>query len=115
MRASIYDIARVDKIDSLIEKGIFKKESEIMNMQEIANKALPYFCNPRCLKRILDGDGTDSSICRKPNNLKLSPDNEKHCFIPLPTNFTMECKNRLFQIGLKENTLVNEYGFESSL
>ena len=82
MRASIYDIARVDRIDSLIEIGIFKKESEIMDMQEIVNAVLPHFYNPRCLQRISNGDGSDSFICRKPNNLKLSPYNTKHCFIP---------------------------------
>ena len=45
MRSSIYDIVRVDEIDSLIEKRIFKKETEIMDMQEIANTVLPHFCN----------------------------------------------------------------------
>ena len=46
VRASMYDIARVDMIDSLIEKGMFKKEIEIMNIQEIANTVLPHFFNP---------------------------------------------------------------------
>ena len=66
-----------------------------MDMEEIANSVLPHFCNPRCLPRISDGNGADSFICCEPNNLKLSPDNTKHCFIPLPTNFTMDCKKKI--------------------
>ena len=90
VRASINDIARVDKINLLLKKEY--KKNEIMDMQEISNTVHPHFCNARCLQRISDGDGPDSFICRKPNNLKLIPDNTKHCFIPLPTTFTMDCK-----------------------
>ena len=41
VRASMYDIARVENIDSLIAKGIFKKESEII----ICKKLQTLYCS----------------------------------------------------------------------
>ena len=58
--------------------------------------------NPRCVRRISDGDYPGDFICRKLNNLKLSPNDTKYLFINLPMNLTTYCKYILADIKLKE-------------
>ena len=65
------------------------------------------------MRQISVGDGPESFICCKPNNVKLSPDNTKHCFLNLPTNFSNDCKNILQRIGLMEQLENNEFDHES--
>ena len=113
VRASIIDIIRYDEIDAMIEKGIFTSFNDIFDIQEKARIILPHFCNKRCMRRISVGDGPESFVCRKPNNVKLSPDNTKHCFLNLPTNFSNDCKNILQRIGLMEQLENNEFDYES--
>ena len=68
----------------MIEKGIFTSFNDVFDIQEKARIMLPYFCNNKCMRRISDGDGPESFICRKPNNVKLLPENTKKCFLNLP-------------------------------
>ena len=110
--ASVCDIVPTKNVASLIEKGIMKKKHEYDEIVELSTNILAHFCSPRCLRRVSDGDGPDAFVCRKPNNLKLSPDNTKHCFLKLPMNLTSECKNILEDIKLKEVQEFNEFGFE---
>ena len=80
VRASISYVVRVDKIDYLIEKGIFQNYVNIFDIQDKVIIVLPHTYNPRCLRRISDGNGPECFVCRKPNNLKLSQDSTKHTF-----------------------------------
>ena len=65
------------------------------------------------LRRVGDGEGPENFKCCKPNNLKISPDNTRHCHIPLSTNHSLECIDKLVKIGLDDPILYNEYGVPS--
>ena len=54
-------------------------------------------------KRVDHDNKTTDFQCRKTNNLKMIPDNKKHCYGSLPNDHTPECIKRLAQIGLIKN------------
>ena len=51
---------------------------------------------------VASNGNTGDFQCRKINNLKMSPDNIKHCYIKLPNEHTPECLEKLIQIGIIE-------------
>ena len=91
VRASIVDIVRDDEVDRLVAEGILDRRTDIYEMQDLASSILSHHCNPRCLRRVSDRNGKATFLCRKPNNLKLSPDNTKHCYIPMRVKYSDEC------------------------
>ena len=66
------------------------------------------------MRLIGDGDGPENFKCRKPNNLRMSPDNTQPCHIPLPNNHSAECIEKLIKIGLAEPIVYNEMGVPSA-
>ena len=59
-----------------------------------------------------DGKPTDYR-CRKTNNLRVSPDNTKHCQIPIPNHHSEEVIQILQDVGMAEVQEVNEYGCQT--
>ena len=77
-------------------------------MVEDAGKILGRRCSPRCLAMVSPG----VFRCRKLNNVKVSTDNKKHAFKPLPNDYSLECLELLEKIGLIEPIQVSEVGYE---
>ena len=115
IRASIFDIVRSDEVADLINEGIFKEEDDIFELIENAEKFLPHRCNDACLVRRADG----TLRCRKIDNLRATPDNTSHQYIPLPNNYSVECLKVLDKIGLLEELDIDGDGnvkhFKSNL
>eukprot|EP00957_Ditylum_brightwellii_P189580 14430732-Ditylum_brightwellii.AAC.1 len=74
IRASIFDIVRPGEIDRFMEDGIFTHREDVANVYENAKTKI--------------------------DNLKASPDNAKHMFLPLPNDYSVPCINILEEIGL---------------
>lgn len=115
VRASVVDIIRYDEVDKLIEKGLIRSQEDLPMLQELGRNILSHRCSRRCLRRVIPGDGPDSFVCRKPNNLHISPDNTKNCYVDLPLNLTSQCKATLIKIGLCEEPEISEVGYEYAL
>lgn len=81
IRASVVDIIRSDEVQNLIDEGILDDYNDVYTIQDLAKGILAHRCSPRCLRRVGCGEGPENFKCRKPNNLKISPDNTQHCFI----------------------------------
>ena len=107
------DIVCSDEVHKLVDEGILDEYNDIYTIQDLARAILAHRCNPRCLRRVGDKDGTENFKCRNPNNLKISPDNTKHCFVPMPNNHSSECVETLVKIGLAEPVTYNEKGYPS--
>ena len=93
---------------SILDKVFSKVTRKFYDIEELAKEILTHGCNPRCLRRISDSDEPEAFVCRKPNNLKLSPDNTQHSYIPLPVKFDEECVKRFKDIGIIEPSTINE-------
>ena len=83
IRASVVDIVREDEVQGLVDSGILNEYTDIYELQELANSILAHKCGSRCMVRTGAGVGPENFRCKKPNNLKISPDNTKHCSIPI--------------------------------
>ena len=112
--AQICTIIPSDEANEHIRQGVFQSHKEVYDIEELAKEILTHGCNPRCLRRISDSDGPEAFVCRKPNNLKLSPDNTQHSYIPLPVKFDEECVKRFEDIGIVEPSTINEHGWCSN-
>ena len=97
----------------MVNKGILDDYSDIYKLQDLANEILAHHCTRRCLIRVGDGEGPENFKCRKPNNLKLSPDNTQHCYIPISRQPSPDCIQRLVQIGMADPIICNDKGFPS--
>ena len=113
IRASVGDIVRVNEVDRLIEEGIIESMNDLEGIQKDAETILRHRCSERCLRRISDGNGRDSFVCRKPNNFKMSTDNTRGILKPIKMQYTAECIERLATIGLAMPIQVNENNWES--
>jgi hypothetical protein len=115
IRASIFDIVRPDEIDRFMKDGIFTHREDVAKVHENAKKSLPHICNDACLVKKSDG----TFRCRKIDNLKASPDNTKHTFLPLPNDYSVACLKILEEIGLTKRLVIdndeNVIHFESTL
>ena len=114
VRASVVDLVRSEEVEDMIEKGLMKNVAEREDVIDLASSILAHVSSPRTVARIKPGDGPDAFVDRKPNNLLLSPDNTKHCYIPIGSNLTIECKEILQSINLMDKITVNQFGFEST-
>ncbi len=106
IRASIFDIVRPDEIQKFMDHGIFTHREDIEMVYENANKFLPHICNDACLVKKPDG----TFCCRKIDNLKASPDNTKHMFLPLPNDYSVPCLKILEDIGLTKKLNIDREG-----
>ena len=113
VRASVCDIVSFEEVDTLVEEGILNDFSDIYELQDLAEEILAHHCNARCVRRVGDGDGPENFKCRKPNNLIISPDNTKHCHIPLGNNFSAECIDKLIDIGMADPITYSNNGVPS--
>ncbi len=113
VRASVGDIVRGDEVQDLVDRGILKDKSDVFELQDLSNEILDHKCTRRCLMRKGDGDGPENYKCRKPNNLKISPDNTKHCHIPISRQPSPDCVDKLVEIGMAEPIVYNENGYPS--
>ena len=109
IRASVVDVVRTDEVNHLIEHGLLESMDDLKEVLDDAEKVLGHRCGPACLVR----DGPNSLKCKKLNNLIVSPDNTKHIFKDLPNQYSLECLERLVQIGLVENIIVSKDGYEA--
>ena len=115
VRASTVDIVRSDEVQGLIDKSILNNVAEHEEMIDLASSILAHISSPRTVARVKPGNGPDSFVDRKPNNLLLSPDNTKHCYIPIGSNLTFECKELLQKIGLMDKSLLINMSISLSL
>ena len=60
VRASYVDIVQYDKVESLLDKGIFSSYEDVFEIREKRCAVLPHRCNMRCLRRVSPGDGPES-------------------------------------------------------
>ena len=71
----------------MMENGSFTLFNDIFDIQQNTRIIFAHFCNKRCMRQNSDGDGPESFICHQPNNVKLSPENTKHCFFESTNKF----------------------------
>ena len=109
IRASVCDVVRVDEVDHMIEHGLLDSVVDLEEVVNDASKILGHRCSPACLVMVSPG----VHRCKKLNNLKVSPDNTKHIFKALPNQYSLECLDRLVQIGLVERIIVTKDGYEA--
>ena len=107
---SVIYIVRSDEIQDFVDDGIFKEYSDVFDLQELARKILSHNCTRRCMDRIGDKEGPEKFRCRKPNELIISPDNTKHCYLPMTRQPSPDCVEKLIEIGLVDNIEFNEWG-----
>ena len=110
IRASVAEIVRTDEVEQCINEGVFSSWEDLQTLQHRAANTLKHRCNPRCMRRVGDGDGPENFVCRKLNNLLLSKDNTKHALHPLPLKLAKECVEMLIRIGLANPFEINEFG-----
>ena len=91
IRASIYDIVRSDEVQHLIDDGIFISVDDHKDMQINAGDILPHICTVCCKAKVGNNGNPDDFQCRKKDNLKMSPDNTKYCYVSIPNEYTSEC------------------------
>ena len=113
IRASVVDIVRSDEVLSLIDEGLLDSHNDVYTIQDLASAILAHKCTPRCMRRVGHRGGPEDFQCQKLNNLKVSPDTTKHCFIPLPNNHSPDCVEKLVKIELADPILLNEFGVPS--
>ena len=87
IRVNVLDIVRPEKVDKFIEEGIFTDFNDIYTIYNNAKEFVPHRCNGACLTRKRNG----AFRCRKIDNLKASPDNTKHMYLPLPNYYSVPC------------------------
>ena len=86
IRASVCDIVRSEKVQHLIDDGIFKSVDDHRDIQRDAGDILSHICTARCKARV-DNNGTPDDLqYRKKDNLKISPDNTKIVMLVYPIN-----------------------------
>ena len=95
IRASICDIVKDYEIPRFVNEGVFDCDDDIYDVYENGVRFLPHKCNDACLVKKADG----TFRCRKVDNLRSSPDNTKHQFVPLPNDYTVPCLKILQRLG----------------
>ncbi len=59
--------------EEFIEEGLVEDLAEISETLEYAALILSHFCNDRCQIRVGSGDGPENFKCRKPHNVRDTP------------------------------------------
>jgi hypothetical protein len=98
IRADLGCIVRPDEAQSFVDNGILQSIYEIDDVIKDASTFLPHKCNERCQERI----SQEETRCRKPNYAKMSPDNTRDVYIPLPNDLPSEAVSRLLRNGLAQ-------------
>ena len=81
--ASVCDIARQSEVSQYIADGIFQSSEDKEEVDNNATTFLGHICNDTC--KVRNADGTFP--CRKIDNLKVSEDNTRYIFKPLPNYY----------------------------
>ena len=102
IKASPFDIITADNIQEFIEEGLVQDMSAISETSENAALILPHFCNDRCQIRIDSGDGPENFKCRKPHNVRDTPDCSSHQFVEMPFTFKPEFDQLMARLGFCE-------------
>ena len=111
VRASILEIVKSNEVEDLIKDGTFQCCEDYNEMLNDAIKFLPHECTSACQAKVVLG-GEKKYQCRKLDNLKISKDNTKHTYQALPNDISEDCKERLVQIGLAEESEVAHNGYK---
>jgi hypothetical protein len=109
IRASVCDVVRVDEVDHMVEHGLLNSVVDLDEVVKDASTVLGHRCSLACLVMVSPG----VYKCKKLNNLKVSHDNNKHTFKALPNQYSLECLDRLVQIGLVDQIVVTKDGYEA--
>ena len=93
IRASLFDIVRVDEIQRLIDEGLFKNSNDVKKIFDIGRSVLNHHFTPRCLVMVDE----DKYVCRKPNYLTMNPPpgNTRSTYQILPNDMSIETLRRL--------------------
>ena len=94
--ADLSSIIDCDRAMEHIESGLIEALDDLKEVYEDASKYLPHKCNLRCQRRIDD----TTTVCRKDNIGKSTPDNSKAHFLPLPSVVPEELLPRLERLGI---------------
>ena len=73
-------------------KNLLKNVSDHEKLVDLASSILAHVSSPRTVRRVKPGNEADCFVDKKPNNLKSSSNNTKHCYIPIGSDLTVECK-----------------------
>lgn len=104
IRNDVFDVVRPNEVQGLIDEGYIRSEEDIYEVQEDQYNFTRHRCGPRCL--VYDASG--KLVCRATNH-QISEENTKHSFVPLPSNWSNQCLERLERAGIAELTR-NECG-----
>ena len=115
IRASPGELVKPHEVQGYINEGIFQNIHEIEEKKELCKKLNSHRCTPRCLMRVDHKNGKFDYRCRKTNNFRISPDNTRHCNVPLPVERSQEALDILIDIGLAEPRTINEFGHEETV
>jgi hypothetical protein len=119
IRGSYGDIIKLSDVPGLIEENIITSIYDRDDIEEDAKRVLKHVCNERCKKRIGSSGTDDDFICRKLNNLHISPDHTKYSIISLGNKRSPLVIKCLEEIKLIDPIQVNEHGhvfpFKSSM
>ena len=93
IRDSLLDIVRVDEIQRLIDKGLFKNSNNVTKIFDIGQSVLSHHCTPRCLVMVDE----DKYVCRKTNYLTMNPPpgNTRSMYKILSNDMSIETLRRL--------------------
>ena len=94
-------------------EGLLDGENDVYNIKEFASSILAHKCTPLCKSRVGSKGHPEDFKCHKLNYTKISPDNTKHCHIPLPNNHSPDCIEKLVKIGLADPIELNDFGVAS--
>ena len=103
------------EVQGYLNEGIFQNIHEIEEKKELCQKLNSHRCTPRCLMRVDYKNGKFDYCCRKTNNFCISPDNIRHCNVPLPVEQSQEALDILIDIGLAEPRTINEFRHEEAV
>ena len=112
IRASPGELVKPHEVQGYINEGIFQNIHEIEKKKQLCKKLNSHRCTPRCLMRVDHKNGKFDYRCRKTNNFRISPDNTRHCNVPLPVERSQEALDILIEIGLAEPRIINKCGHE---
>ena len=110
IRGSYGDIVKIEEIEDLIDEEIIESLHEREEIELDAQKVLGHKCTERCKMRVGYSGTDDDFMCRKLNNLKLSPDNSRSCTIPLKNKRNPYVIEILQKIGLFHPVEINNHG-----
>ena len=111
IRASPGTIIRQSEVEKLLEEGIIKSYDDVQDVEMDAEQKLGHTCGPRCWVRV-DHTGTEKDfVCRKTNNLLISPDNTRHSYVPIGNKHSPAAIEILRNIDIVQPLQISEHGY----